>query len=289
VLTGVHSSIAGGLYKALLRGRELGCKTVQIFLRSNLAWNPGRFTPKDAQRFTETQAQTGITPVVAHNCYLVNLAATNPVTLSRSLEATTGELERAELLGIPYLVMHPGAHMGAGEPAGLRKIARGIDAALRRSRTREVRILLETTAGQGTVLGWRFEHLAEVFSLSKLTQRLGVCYDTCHTFAAGYDIRTRRAYLATMREFDRVIGLDRLLCFHFNDTPGELGSRRDRHEHIGRGRLGEAPFAYILRDKRFAIVPKILETPKGTRRGRSWDEINLATLRRLASGRKRTH
>ena len=282
MLIGAHMSIAGGLYKALLRGREMGCRTVQIFLRSNMAWNPGKFGPKDVQKFAETLKATGITPVVAHNCYLVNLASTDPKTLARSLEATAGELERAEVLGVPYLVMHPGAHLGAGEKTGIRRIARGIDRAFRRAHAPSVRILLETTAGQGTVLGWRFEHLADVISASGFADRLGVCYDTCHSFAAGYDIRTKRAYAATILRFDRVIGLDRLLCFHFNDALRELGSRRDRHTHIGRGKLGEAAFAHILRDKRFAAVPKILETPKGTYRNRPWDKINLDTLRRLA-------
>lgn len=281
-------SIAGGLHKALLRGENLGCETVQIFLRSNMAWNPGRFTDNDRKKFHEAQQKTGITPVVAHNCYLVNLASTDATTLDRSLRATIGELERAEVLGVPYLVMHPGAHLGAGERAGLRKVARGIDRALRSSGTTNVRILLETTTGQGTVLGWRFEQLAQVIALSSFAERLGICYDTCHTFAAGYDIRTRRAYRATMREFDRILGLDKLLCFHLNDARRDLGSRRDRHEHIGKGRLGEAAFGYVLRDKRLAAIPKILETPKGTYRRRPWDKINLAKLRELAGDERYT-
>ena len=283
MLLGAHMSIAGGIYRALLRGEEVGCSTVQVFLRSNMAWNPGQFTRKDVEKFRETQQNTGIRPVVAHNCYLVNLASTKAKTLERSLEATIGELERAQALGIPYLVMHPGAHLGAGEHAGLRKIARGIDQVLKSSGVMTVRILLETTAGQGTVLGWRFEQLAEVIALSGFADSLGVCYDTCHTFAAGYDIRTHEAYRATMREFDRILGLDKLLCFHFNDAVRGLGSRRDRHEHIGRGRLGKAAFAHLLQDERFTNVPKILETPKGTYRGRPWDTINLEQLRRLAT------
>ncbi|GAH43197.1 unnamed protein product, partial [marine sediment metagenome] len=273
VLIGAHMSISGGLHKALLRGEKMGCTTIQLFLRPNLAWKAREFTPQDARKFAITQQQTGIAPVVAHNCYLVNLASSDSATLARSLEATVGELERAEVLGIPYLVMHPGAHLGTGERRGLRKIARGIDRALRHSGTRNVRVLLETTAGQGTVLGRRFDHLAEIISISAFAEKLGVCYDTCHTFAAGYDIRTASAYAATMRQFDRVIGLDRLLCFHFNDALFDLGSRRDRHAHIGKGKLGEAPFAFILKDKRFEQIPKILETPKGTYRRRPWDKI----------------
>jgi len=282
VLIGAHLSIAGGIHKALLRGAEVGCATVQVFVRSNMAWYPGKLPDREVQRFRRTQEETGIRPVVAHSCYLINLASTNARTLERSLPALTDELRRTQVLGIPYLIVHPGAHLGAGERAGLRKIARGIDRALRDSDTRDVRVLLETTAGAGTVLGGRFEHLAEIISLSRFPERLGVCYDTCHTFAAGYDIRSRKAYLATMRAFNRVIGLDRLRVFHFNDAKCELGSGRDRHEHIGRGLLGGQAFAHILKDKRFASVPKILETPKGTFRRRPWDRINLDTLRRLA-------
>jgi deoxyribonuclease-4 len=283
MLAGVHTSIAGGIHKALLRGKSLGCNTIQIFLRSNMAWNPGRFTPEMAEKFAQTQRESGIALVVAHNCYLVNLASTNPTTLSRSLEATEDELKRAETLGVPYLVIHPGAHLGAGEKAGLRKIARGIDRAIKNSGTKSVRILLETTAGQGTVLGSRFEQIAEVIAKSAFAERIGVCYDTCHTFAAGYDIRTPETYRATMNEFDRIIGLDRLLCFHFNDALSPIGSHIDRHTHIGKGYLGETAFGLILRDKRFEKAPKILETPKGTRGRRSWDKINLDTLRRLAA------
>lgn len=281
-LIGAHQSISGGLYKALLRGEETGCATVQIFLRSNLAWNPGRFTEEAAERFAQTQAQTGITPVVAHNCYLVNLAATDPDTLKRSIETTIDELRRAEVLAIPYLVMHPGAHLGAGERAGLRRLTRNLDRAIADSGAKRVRVLLETTAGQGTILGSRFEHLAEVIAASRFTERIGVCYDTCHTFAAGYDIRTPAAYRKTMRDFDHNLGIGKLLCFHVNDAVFDLGSRRDRHAHIGRGKLGESAFPQLLADSRLTSVPKILETPKGTSRGRSWDKINLETLRRLA-------
>ena len=282
MLIGAHMSIAGGMHKALERGRALGCETVQIFLRSNMAWHAGTLTPERVQRFREAQRETDISPVVAHSCYLINLASTDARTRSKSLLALTDELKRAEVLGVPYLAIHPGAHMGAGEAAGLRKVARGIDRAFRASETRNVRILLETTAGAGTVLGSRFEHIAELLTLSDFVDRLGVCYDTCHGFAAGYDIRTRRTYLATMRKFNKIIGLEHLLCFHLNGTMGKLGSRRDRHAHIGKGELGEDAFAYILRDKRFKSIPKILETPKGTYRRRPWDKINLDTLRRLA-------
>ena len=288
MLAGVHASIAGGIHKALFRGKSLGCNTIQIFLRSNLAWNPGRFTREEAAKFAQAQRETGIAPVVAHNCYLVNLASTNPTTLSRSLEATEEELRRAEVLGVPYLVIHPGAHLGAGEKAGLGKIAEGIDRAIANSGTQSVRILLETTAGQGTVLGSRFEQLAEVIAKSAFTERIGVCYDTCHTFAAGYDIRTLENYHATMNEFASIIGIERLLTFHFNDALNPLGSRIDRHTHIGKGYLGELAFGFILRDKRFERIPKILETPKGTRRRRSWDKINLDTLRRLAADERDT-
>jgi deoxyribonuclease-4 len=288
LLIGAHVSIAGGIYKALFRGKEVGCSTIQVFLRSNVAWNPGKFTQEDVQKYRRARDETGIWPVIAHSCYLVNLASTDKRTLARSIGATAGELERAEVLGIPYLVMHPGAHRGAGERLGLPKIARGIDRSLRASGSRNVRILLETTAGQGTVLGWRFEQLAQIIAQSAFAERIGVCYDTCHTFAAGYDIRTRQSYESTMAEFDRVIGLQSLMCFHVNDARHDLASRLDRHAHIGKGRLGEAAFGFILRDERFAHVPKILETPTGTYRNRPWDRTNLDTLRRLAGDDSQT-
>jgi deoxyribonuclease-4 len=274
-------SISGGLYKALLRGKEIGCTAVQMFLRSNMAWNPGKFTPADAEKFARTRKETGIAAVVAHNCYLVNLASTDPVTLKRSIEATAGELQRAEALGISALVMHPGAHLGAGVKAGLKMVAKNIDRAIRESQSRRVRILLETTSGQGTVLGSTFEELAEIIAQSNFAERFGVCYDTCHTFTAGYDIRTPETYEKTMRKFDRVIGLDRLGCFHFNDSLKDFGTHRDRHTHIGKGKLGVTAFVQVLNDTRFTSIPKILETPKETYRRKSWDVINLETLRSL--------
>jgi len=281
-LLGAHMSIAGGLDKALSRARDVGCTAVQIFLRPNLNWRARPLTDDAARAFAAARKTTGIRAVVAHGCYLVNPASTDRTTRARSLKTLTDELCRAERLRLPSLIIHPGAHLGAGERAGLRRIARGIDRALRDSGTREVRLLLETTAGAGTVLGHRFEQLAEIIALSAFPERLAVCYDTCHAFAAGYDLRTRKAYRETMRTFDRVVGLDRLQCFHLNDAKRELGSRRDRHAHIGCGEIGEAGFGFIMKDRRFARVPKIIETPKTACGQRPWDEINLETLRRLA-------
>ena len=287
LLNGAHQSISGGLYKSLLRGAETGCATIQIFVRSNMAWNAGRWDIKQANRYIKTLDSVSIRPVVAHNCYLVNLSSTHPETLRKSLDATADELVRAETLGIPYLVMHPGAHLGAGSAAGLRKVAKGIDQAISASKTKKVKILLENTAGAGTVLGSRFEELAEIISHSRFTSRLGVCFDTCHAFAAGYDIRTVEGWAKTLDEFQRNLSIDKLLCFHLNDALFGLGSHRDRHAHIGRGKIGKTAFAQIVTDKRFATVPKIIETPKGTRRGTPWDVINLNTLRRLAGERQR--
>lgn len=282
LLIGAHQSISGGLDKAVLQSAETGCSTIQIFVRSNMAWNPGKLSLNAVKMYLNALKSTLIRPVVAHNCYLVNLASTDPVTLQRSLEATTGELERAEVLGIPYLVMHPGAHLGAGVGPGLKKVAKGIDSAISASKSQNVRILLENTAGAGTVLGSRFEQLAELISQSRFASRLGLCFDTCHAFAAGYDLRTPDGLADTLREFERNLSIDKLLCFHFNDALYDLGSRRDRHDHIGRGKIGETAFAQLLADKRFASVPKILETPKGLHRGKPWDVVNLDTLRRLA-------
>lgn len=282
-LVGIHTSIAGGLYKALLRGASHGCRTVQIFTSSNMSWHTRNPTDRDVQRFNRAREESGIRPVVAHDSYLINLSSVNELTRQRSLAALAGELARCARLALPTLVMHPGAHGGLGAEEGIARIAGGLDEAIERSGVDRVRILLETTAGSGSVLGHCFEQLAGIIAKSKHSNRLGVCLDTAHTFAAGYDLRTRASYREVWREFDRTIGLDRLGCFHFNDSKAEFRSRVDRHEHIGKGRLGLEPFRFILNDERFRDIPKILETPKGTYRRRQWDDINLQTLRSLVA------
>lgn len=279
-LIGAHKSIAGGVYNALKEGEAIGCKTIQIFTKNANQWRGKPISDADAQKFKEEVRRTGISPVVAHDTYLINLASPNEELIKKSIDAFFDELRRCELLEVPYIVMHPGSHTQSGEDAGLNKVADSLNKVHKMAKGFSVKILLETTAGQGTNLGYTFEQLKFIYDNVKENGRLGYCYDTCHTFAAGYDITTKKAYEKTMKEFDRVLGIKNLLCFHMNDAKKGLGSRIDRHEHIGKGMLGELPFALILQDKRFIDIPKILETPK--EKGTDNDSINLKTLRKLA-------
>jgi len=281
---GAHMSIQGGFHRALLRGKEMGCETVQIFTKSNIQWAVRRLTDSDIRKFEKARDETGIHPVVGHDCYLINLAATNRTTYRRSVRTLKIELERANLLGLPYLIIHPGAHMGAGEEKGIAKIADSLSAILD-AVGGTTQILLENTAGQGSNIGYRFEHLREIMERTEDgLRRLGVCFDTCHAFAAGYEMRTPEGYDETFRQFDSIVGLERLKVFHLNDSIGDIGSRLDRHQHIGRGKLGIHAFRLLMRDARFRHLPMYLETPKGTYRGRDWDKINLSLLRRLREG-----
>lgn len=280
-LTGAHTSISGGAYKSFDRGQAVGCRTMQIFTKSNMQWRAAALTEQDIARFREAQKATGIAPVVGHNCYLINLASPKEDVSKKSIDCMLVELERAEALGLPYVVMHPGAHLGEGEEWGLKRIAEAISRLLKKTPNFKVKVLLETTAGMKSNLGYKFEQLRAIMDMVEEKSRMGVCYDTCHTFAGGYDIRTKRAYQATMREFDKVIGLENLLAFHFNDAKKELGSRIDRHEHIGKGYIGLDGFRWIMNDRRFARTPKIIETPKGKYKGKEWDVINLRALESL--------
>jgi len=281
-LLGAHMSIQDGLYKALERGRAAGCDTIQMFTRPNVVWKANRITKEDVRRFDAARRETGIELAIAHNCYLINLCSTNRLTYRRSMKALADEIRRADALGLPYLVMHPGSHGGAGEEAGLERIAESLSEIHEQTKGARVKILLETTAGMGFALGHRFEHLREIIERTKGgARRLGVCLDTCHVFAAGYDIRTRSGYQKVFREFDRIIGIERLNAFHLNDCKGELGSRLDRHQHIGRGNIGLDAFRFLLNDRRFTDHPMYLETPKG--KSHYWDRRNLAALRRLVA------
>jgi len=282
-LIGAHMSIAGGVALAPVRGHAVGCRCIQIFTKSNRQWSAAPLGEEDIAEFRANCEKLGIAPVVAHNCYLVNLAAGDPETYARSLDCFLLELQRTEALGLPGIVAHPGSRGDATEAKALRQVAGAIDELLERTAGAKAKIYLETTAGQGTSLGHRFEHLAEIIAAVRNKRRLAVCYDTGHTFAAGYDIRTPEAYQRTFEEFDKVIGLRRLEVFHFNDSKGDLGSRIDRHEHIGRGKIGEEAFRLILHDSRFRHAPKILETPKGKKGRRDWDAINIEVLRQLAA------
>jgi deoxyribonuclease-4 len=282
-LIGAHMSIAGGLSNALLRGQELGCGTIQIFTKNNNQWKAKGLTSKEAKKFSDHQRETGISPVLGHTGYLINLASPEKNVYSMSRNSMLVELKRAEMLGLPYLVMHPGAHLGSGEGRGIQRVIDSLDWLHDRTRGYTVRILLETTVGQGTSIGYRFEHLAQIIKRTKESQRLGVCLDTCHVFAAGYDIRTKRMFDATFRSFDEVIGLSRLMAIHVNDSMRGLASHIDRHQHIGQGEIGLEAFRLLMNDERWSNVPKILETPKAG--GNEKDIQNLHVLRTLLKGR----
>jgi deoxyribonuclease-4 len=281
-LLGAHMSISGGLYKAPLKGREAGCQAIQVFTRNRNRWKSKKLSTKEIDLFHKACEETSIRVVAAHSSYLINLASTRSHVFEKSVHALLQELERTELLEIPYLVMHPGAHVGGGEKKGLKRIAGALKGVLERTSDYRVKILLETTAGQGTSLGYRLEHLAEILEMTESQDRLGICMDTCHAFAAGYDFRTAKAYRQFLKKFDRILGLDRLGLFHINDSKNGLGSRVDRHEHPGAGCIGLKPFSFFLNDPKLAHLPFLLETPKGKNKdGLDWDRVNLNLLRSL--------
>jgi deoxyribonuclease-4 len=281
-------SIAGGLPRAVDRARASRCEALQIFTKSAGQWRARALPAEEVADFRRRVEASGIHPVVAHNSYLINLAAAAPALRAQSIAALGEELDRAELLGLDGLVMHPGSYTTGNEQQGLRLIAEalaGLLAARPRARTR---VLLEHTAGQGTNLGHRFEHLAAILQDLDGSPRVGVCLDTCHLLTAGYDVCSDEGYAETFREFDRVVGLDRIKVFHLNDSKKPCGSRVDRHEHIGKGCLGLEPFRRLLNDARFHALPMLLETPKletlaSKRRSDvdPWDARNLRTLRKL--------
>jgi deoxyribonuclease IV len=278
LLAGAHMSIAGGMYRAFERGNSLRCRTMQVFLKNSNQWKSKILTERDRSLFQSAQKETAISPVLAHDSYLINLASPDPHLSRKSFDAFVEEMERATFLGIPYLVMHPGAHMGSGIQSGIASVAKALLQALDTVEL-PVTILLENTAGQGSSLGWRFEQLAALLEQAGNSDRLGVCLDTCHAFAAGYDIRTEEGYEGTLQEFDRLIGIEKIRAFHVNDSKKDLGSRVDRHFHIGKGFIGLEAFRFLMNDKRFSAIPKILETPKGP--DSRLDRQNLATLQSL--------
>jgi deoxyribonuclease-4 len=279
MLLGAHMSVAGGLSSAFERAYSIGINTMQVFTKNQNRWEQKPTPQAEVDRWFRLQAETGIGPVASHAAYLINLGSPDDALWARSANALADELTRAEQLGLLGVVLHPGAHTGAGEEAGISRIVAGLDRAHALTPGYKTLTLLETTAGQGSVLGYRFEQLQAMLHGAKEPARIGFCFDTCHVFAGGYDLRTPAAYAETMAEFDRVLGLDRLRCFHFNDSKKGLGSRIDRHDHIGTGLLGLASFGFILNDPRFAAVPKILETPKSE--DMHEDVENLRLLRGL--------
>jgi deoxyribonuclease IV len=272
-------SIAGGIAKSFARGEQVGCEAMQIFSKNDRQWKARPYTPDDVAAFKAEQARTGIGPVIVHCSYLVNLAAAADELWEKSIAAFTDELERCALLGIPAIVVHPGAHTGSGEENGLRREADALNRLFDAGIGAGVTVLLENTAGQGTALGRRFEHLARLLELVTRRERLGVCLDTCHLLAAGYDIRTADTYTATMNEFAQIVGLEQIKAWHLNDSQKDLGSRVDRHTHIGEGCIGLEAFRLLVNDPRFVDLPMIIETPKG--KDMTEDIENLARLRSL--------
>lgn len=260
---GAHTSTAGGLYNALYEGKEIKADVVQIFSKNQRQWFGKEYSAEDLDKFFSSQEETGVKPVMIHTSYLINLASTNEDTLKKSIAALKDEIERAHTLKIPYVVQHPGSHLGEGEEAGLQKIADNLKIVVEEAAVDDVLVLLETTAGQGTNLGYTFEQIKKIIDLSGVADHLGVCMDTCHIFAAGYDIRTMDGWKNTKNKFDEIIGLEKLKGFHLNDSMKEFGSRKDRHERIGKGELGLAPFEIILNDPRLKEIPMVLEIPGG--------------------------
>ncbi|MGB2797172.1 MAG: deoxyribonuclease IV [Phycisphaerae bacterium] len=291
---GAHLSIAGGVERAVERARAIRADCLQLFVKPPQQW---RFQPlhaKDAARFRSAAKDAGLAPLVGHASYLVNLATPDETLHVKSLRCLLAEWDRTERLGLAYLVLHPGSHTGSGEAAGLERVARALDRLHRERPGHRSRILLETTAGAGSTLGGRLEHLKHLVetceagpSASPAVEagdRLGIAIDTCHLFAAGYDLRTKTAVEETLGKIDEAVGLRRVGVVHVNDAKGSLGSRLDRHQHIGRGRIGREGFRALVNHPALAALPFILETPKRDARGRKMDPVNLGVLRRLAKG-----
>lgn len=278
MLLGAHVSISGGVFNAPHNGKEATCDVIQIFTKSSNQWRAKSLTEDEVRKFIDAQTETGVVAACAHDSYLINLASPDDALYAKSYDAFAEEMRRCDMLGIPNLVMHPGSHVGSGEEVGLKKIADSFNRLFDADPDGRVTICLETTAGQGTNLGYTFEQLATVIDLVDNADRLGICLDTCHIFAAGYPISTEKDYRATITGFNRILGLDRLRIIHFNDSRREFGSRIDRHEHIGQGAIGKKPFAFFLNDRRLARIPMILETPKESA---DEDIKNLKMLRSL--------
>jgi deoxyribonuclease-4 len=278
-LLGAHMSIAGGVDKALLQGKKVDCEAIQIFTRSSRQWAAKPYSKEEIELFRINRKETGISAVIAHDSYLLNLGSPDEALRKKSMSAFIDELERCETLGVSHLVAHPGAHLGAGEAFGIKTIARSLDEVHKACPGYAVKVTLEITAGQGSCLGYRFEQIGRMIDATKESDRLRVCFDTEHAFAAGYDIRTKEGYDRTFTEFDEKIGLALLAAFHLNDSKKELDSRVDRHEHIGKGQIGVQAFRLLLNDRRFWGVPMCLETPKGPELAE--DRVNLDLLRSL--------
>jgi deoxyribonuclease IV len=277
-LLGAHFSIAKGLHQALFTARDYGCSAVQIFTKNSSTWKEKTLFDEDIRLFDEARKKTGIRHIASHTSYLINLASPEKKKHAMSCEALKHELIRCAALKIPLVVLHPGSHMKSGVKAGIERIASAINRVFDKLPENPTRLMLETTSGQGFILGHTFEQIAAIMGKVADRERLGVCLDTCHIFAAGYDLRTKAAYQKTFSIFDSVIGLEHLYWIHLNDSMREMGSRIDRHEHIGQGFIGETAFKLLMNDSRLQHIPKVLETPKG-KGEKDRDQINLAKLR----------
>jgi deoxyribonuclease-4 len=267
--------------KALERIRVVGGDCLQIFVKPNVQWQAGELSLEEVARFKEQQKRTGIGPVVAHASYLLNLASPEKELRKRSILTLALELVRSARLGIEWLVLHPGSHRERGEKKGLEWVAKGIDQAFNRAEVLQTHILLETTAGSGSQLGGRLEHLRDIMALNNHSKKLGICLDTSHVFAGGYNIADAQGYEDFFRSFQKLIGLKHLKCVHVNDSKAALGSKVDRHEQIGLGYLGLKTFERFFQDPRLAGIPFILETPKGKKGEQDWDRINIRLLKKL--------
>ncbi len=286
VLIGAHMSVAGGLYTAFERAERVGCTTMQIFTKNSNQWNDPELTAEDIQKYREAENKSKVRVVVSHDSYLINLCGATRELLQRSRTAFINEIRRCQLLGIKYVIFHPGAHKTLERKEGLRLVADSINRAHAATSGSDVITLIETTAGQGTTVGTSFPEIAEIISMVRDAGRVGVCLDTCHIFAAGYDIRSESTYEKTMRDFESLIGFSMLHAVHFNDAKKPLNSHVDRHEHIGRGEIGKTAFRLMMNDERLVSIPKILETPKGED-GYRMDIENLKLLGSLVTRRRR--
>jgi len=275
---GAHMSVAGGVSQGLVRARKIKIDAVQIFTKNNNRWFDKPLDPDEIERFRVGARDFERANLFSHACYLINLASADPELHKKSMASMRDELVRAEALGLSWVVLHPGAHMGQGEDVGLERVAASLRTLLQQTRGFKSGILLETTAGQGTSLGHRFEHLATLRRKARARTRLGICIDTCHLLAAGYEIRDREGYRRTMRELDRTVGIQHVHAIHINDSKKPLGSRVDRHAHIGEGEIGTRGFQWLLNDPRFRHLPMVLETPKGPEM-----KEDVRNLRRLKS------
>jgi deoxyribonuclease-4 len=274
---GAHVSTSGGVDKAPANGARIGCEAIQVFTKNQRQWKAKSLSKPEIENYRGEIEKSPIQLAVSHDSYLINLASPEDNILKRSREAFDDEVERCEQLGVPYLIFHPGSHVGSGEKVGLKQIAENINDTLDKKPRYKTQLLLETTAGQGTNLGYRFEQLAEILEFIKEKDRVGICVDSCHIFAAGYEIRTADAYRSTLKQLEEVIGLRKLRAFHLNDSKTPLGSRVDRHEHIGQGHIGIEAFRLIVNDERFQGLPMVIETP-----GEEEDFVrNLKVLKKL--------